>query len=540
MKKFFIFLAVIILVSCNNETAKIAKTNTSDITENTLVGNIPCKFPLVTKDTTLNFFIGGYGNIQASDVYVLQKYAEKTGVDINWTTVQKSKREESAFIALNNKQNVDLFMRLKLSSSLLTQYGKAGLIYDLAKDDLLKNNAPNCWNYLQNHKDTLASVTNPDGSIYSLPQVNAGPELRVSRKIFINKKWLENTKMEIPTTTEEFYQLLKIFKETDANGNGDPNDEIPFCSQDWISVQDALFGAFGLANRGVHNQIVDCDEATGNARFIASTTGYKNFLEYIHKLYSEELLDKYIFTISLKQWLNFANTDRVGVFSHTNLATLPIELNDNWVAVDQALEGPNGDKLWTSIRANFHSVGAAVIPTTCTNPELVLRWLDYFWTDEGTLFYHMGLKDDTFVQNADGSYDYSPKIYKEMQTDKVSFDDVVARYSPYPGGNNPTVEIAPYFRGGEMATIPAAAAKSLMQYGPKEYWPSFTFTQEENSRLEVIQSDITKYVKAMQIEFITGKKPFSEWQNYIDVLNQLGKDELVSIYQAAIDRYKKL
>ena len=31
----------------------------------------------------------------------------------------------------------------------------------------------------------------------------------------------------MPTTTEELREVLRAFKEQDANGNGDPNDEIP-------------------------------------------------------------------------------------------------------------------------------------------------------------------------------------------------------------------------------------------------------------------------------------------------------------------------
>ena len=30
-----------------------------------------------------------------------------------------------------------------------------------------------------------------------------------------------------PTTIDEYYEVLKAFKEQDANGNGDPDDEIP-------------------------------------------------------------------------------------------------------------------------------------------------------------------------------------------------------------------------------------------------------------------------------------------------------------------------
>lgn len=70
-----------------------------------------------------------------------------------------------------------------------------------------------------------------------------------------------------------------------------------------------------------------------------------------------------------------------------------------------------------------------------------------------------------------------------MKTEHKAFDDIVAMYSPYPGGSNPTVEIAPYFRGGEMGGVPAAAARKLFEYGSEEYWPSFTFNAEENEQL---------------------------------------------------------
>ena len=456
------------------------------------------------------------------------------------TAVRKNERDERVHLALANKNALDLIMRCKLSAERLNQYGRSGLILDLAKDDLLRRYAPNCWAYLQSHADALASVMNPDGSIYALPQINSGAELRVSRKLFINKTWLENVNMKLPTTTEELYVLLKAFGEQDANGNGDINDEIPLCSPDWLSIQEAFFGAFGLADRGLHNQVTDWDEKNERVRLIAAADGYKAYLEYFNRLYSERLLDNYMFTLTQEQWVNNAREDRIGAFVSTNLAALPADKTDNWLAVGEALEGPYGDKLWSAVRANFHSTGAALIPSACKKPELVLRWLDYFWTDEGTLFYHMGTENETYTRGADGSYDYMPYIYDEMKNENKSFDDVVAQYSPYPGGSNPTVEIAPYFMGGEMASLPAEAARSLFEYGPSEYWPSFTFTPEENERLTILNSDISKYCASARVDFIKGARPFSEWDEYLSQLERLGKRELLEIYQAAADRYHAL
>ena len=540
---FFLFAALCLLLTACSPAAETTGggivVTTSLKGKPVLVGDIPCAFPLTDEPVSLNFM--AYRNTAADyeDVYVWQQYEKMTGVDVNWTFTEGSNRGELLYTALTNRTDLDLVLRHRVSSSRLMQYGESGLIIDLAKDDLLKTYAPNCWHYLQTHPVALASVTNPDGSIYALPQINSGAELRVSRKIFINKTWLANVGMELPTTTQELYALLCAFKDLDANGNGDPNDEIPLCSHDWLSVRDAFYGAFGLMNRGVHNDIVDCDEATGKVRLIAAAEGYRDFLSYFRTLYAEGLLAPNTFTMSAEEWLSNAQTDRIGVFCNTNLAGLPANMASNWVGIEEALEGPNGDKLWTAVRADFHSTGNAVIPATCDNPALVLRWLDYFWTDEGTLFYHMGVENKTFIVKEDGSYDYAPFIYEEMDAENSTFDETVAKYSPYPGGGNPMVEVAPYFRGGEMAQIPAAAARALFAYQPKEFWPSFTFTAEETARLNALSADIEKLCTDSRIAFITGARPLSEWDSYCRQLSSFRAEELLEIYQAALDRYTK-
>lgn len=507
--------AVCALISGCSEKPVQAENSQVPRQEQALVGSVPISFPLVSAPATMKIMITGYNGSDQENVFVWKEYEKMTGVDVSWTNVTKDTRAEAYHAALTNNQQYDLIIRCKLSSTKLLKYGRSGLILDLAKDGMLQKYAPNCWAYLHSHPDTLASVMNPDGTIYALPQVNSGAELRVGIKLFVNKLWLERVGMTLPTTTDELRELLTAFKEQDANGNGDPDDEIPFCAADWGSTNLALYGAFGLANRGFHNTIVDFDPETEGTRLIEGCKSYRSFLEYMRGLYMDGLIDKQFSTITSDQWFAKVSHDRVGVFPMTNLALIPADKLDNWVAIDEALTGPDGDKMWSAIRANFHSTGAAVIPATCDDPALALRWLDYFWTDEGTLFYHMGVEGETYTKLEDGSYDYLPSIYEEVSSKNLSFDDVVSEYSPYPGGNNPTVENAPYFMGGEMATEPARAARKLMEFGPDEYWPSFTFTQEENDALDAISEDMRKYCDSMRVEFITGAKPLDAWDEYV-------------------------
>lgn len=535
-----IFSLTLSLCGCDKEKNNGVNVTDSLDGKDSLVGNIPCEFPLVSEKTTLNFLSFRSCDTEFDDIYVWNKYEEMTGVDINWTTTSRHEREEAVYTALMNKTDVDLIMRCKIPSSTLYQYGKNGLILDLNKDDMLKNYAPNCWAYLQSHPTTLASVINPDGSIYALPQVNSGAELRVSVKMYINKEWLERVHMNVPTTTEELYEVLKAFRDNDANGNGDPEDEIPMSPQDWINLRYGLSGAFGIMNRGYHNTTIDCDESTGKVRLTAASDEYKSFLEYCNRLYEEGLIDSNIFSMTKEEWNNNAINDRIGVYLSTNLSAFPADKVDNWVGINEALEGPDGVKEWNAIRADFHSTGNAIIPSTCKNPELVLKWLDYFWTDEGTLFYHMGIEGETFVANDDGTYNYVDDIYNEIKESNASFDEIVSKYTPYPGGGNPTVEIAPYFMGGEMADVPATTARALFEYGPREYWPSFTFTDDENERLSLISSDINKYCDGMQQEFVTGTTSLDDWDDYISQMDSFEVDEYLSIYQSALERYENM
>lgn len=64
-------------------------------------------------------------------------------------------------------------------------------------------------------------VTQPDGHIYTLSS-----KLPLRPKAcdvsYINQKWLDNLNLEMPTTVDEWYEVLKAFKEQDAKPVGCP------------------------------------------------------------------------------------------------------------------------------------------------------------------------------------------------------------------------------------------------------------------------------------------------------------------------------
>lgn len=495
-------------------------------------------FPIVKEPITLKIFVSqGALQPEFQDIYLLQKYEEMTGIHIEWVNVPKDTISEKRALAMSSNEMPDIFLKTSLGSVDQLKYGMDGAILDLNKDGMLQKYAPNFWAFMNEHPDVMQSQMQPNGAIYSIPAAADSPSTRINRKIFYNQKWLDKLGLKQPTTSEELYQVLKAFKTQDPNGNG-REDEIPI-AQTPENLYQSFMGMFGLMNRGVHNAHYDVDEKSGAVRHIRTAPEYREMLTYMNRLYQEGLIDQEFLTYKDQVAAGYVAQDRLGVYISTNLAVLPKEAEQMFVAGEVPWKGPNGDQLWPSIRSHLHSTGAFVISADCKYPEAALRWADYFYSDEGILFYHYGIEGDTYVKNSDGSYSYSERITSQIN-ESASFDQVVSQYTPYGFGNNPTIMKAPYFSGMELAPIPSEAADNLMPYTPKEVWPFFTYTVEENKVLSDLTGPLNKHVSQTSAEFVTGQRPLDDknWNEYVNIIQDMGLAKVLEIQEAAYARIK--
>src|SRR5699024_10975702 len=150
---------------------------------------------------------------------------------------------------------------------------------------------------MENYPEVEAGVTMPDGNIYSFPQM-ADPNFlsyRMGPKPFIRKDWLEALDMDMPETTDEYYEYLKAVKEEGPSGG--EIEEVPFGAPGIGVLVSYLRGSFGLANKGSGGGYMDVDPETGDYRFWPASEQYKDLLEYLNRLYSEELIAQNIYSI---------------------------------------------------------------------------------------------------------------------------------------------------------------------------------------------------------------------------------------------------
>ena len=101
--------------------------------------------------------------------------------------------------------------------------------------------------------------------------------------------WLHNLGLDLPTTTDEFADVLRAFRDNDANGNGNPNDEIPlaFKFTDWGGYDHGPYmGAFCYP---LNQQYVLVDN--NQVVFLGNQEGFKEGTKWLAELYGEGLID---------------------------------------------------------------------------------------------------------------------------------------------------------------------------------------------------------------------------------------------------------
>ncbi|GIP33471.1 extracellular solute-binding protein [Paenibacillus sp. J2TS4] len=533
-----LILSVVALSACGKDNSAPLSKNAGTSAE----GGAPdylneTGFPIVNEPITLSAMVLVSPSQPAdwNDIAAWQEYEKMSGIHIDWDAYTSADITEKRNLALASDQLPDIFYRAKVPDKDIDKYGEEGSFIKL--NDLIDQYAPNFKAIMEKYEDVKKGVATADGSIYALPNLTDSPSIEITRKLFINQKWLEHTGKQLPTTTDELYDVLVAFRDGDPNGDGGKNI-IPLTADTLDDIIGVLRGSFGLGNRGTGNGYWDVEPDSEDLRFYPASQSYKELLAYLNKLYTENLIDREIFTSSGTKVLAKNEQNLVGSFSFGNVVARANTNADDFVGLETALAGPNGDRLYTSVRGHFGSRGAFLISKSNKYPEATMRWIDHFYSEEGIRMLYMGVEGVSYQKDADGNYDFIPEIVNNIP-EGSSFDQVVSKYVPYAGGSLPTLILEEYFKGGETQPSAKAAAENLRPYVPEELWAPFSFTFEESEEKLSLEADIYAMVKQRTAEFVQGKASLDEFDSYVAQLEKMGLGQLKDIYDKAYDRYKQ-
>ena len=407
---------------------------------------------------------------------------------------------------------------------------KDGVIIPL--NDIFDQYCPNIKKYLAENPEVDKMIKTDDGNYFAFPFIRGEDKLCYTVGGFIRQDWLGGLGLEVPTTVDEWHEVLTAFKEKKGA-------EAPLCF-DWTNFKDSNPIAFafkvGTANG---TQFILDDE--GKVAFAPAQEGYKEYLMTLNQWYEEGLIDRDIATLNGDQVTAKMTSDKAGASVGWAASRMQLfmtsaqQTNPEYTLV--ATPTPTTEKGATPeygyVENQFPDVAAA-ITSSCKNVELAAKFLDYGYSEAGHNLFNFGIEGVSYEMK-DGKAEYTDVVTNNP--DGWPLAQSLAKYirANY---NGPFIQDLNYLEQYlQLPTVKECPSVWAVPDARKHTVPNITPTQDESKELATITNELGTYVAEMSLKFIFGTESFDNWDNYIETLNGMKLDRALEIENAALERY---
>lgn len=496
--------------------------------------------------------------IPSGDLTMIQKLKDETGVEFEWQEIPSDGSTEKLNLMLSSGADLPDAFWNNISGVMVAQY--MGQDIFLPTEDLVEQYMPRLSKIYEDHPEYKAAAFAPDGHTYGFPYIEEMKGLVLTPGPFIiNTEWLEKVGMTMPTTVDEFTEVLKAFRDGgDLNGNGQA-DEIPyaldFTSKDTFGSYNtfnqftAAFGQMDSYCQGNyiadHMLVVD-----GKITFTATNEAYKETAKYFNTLNTEKLLDVDSFSPGPSEGLplyknKITGTDAVvgvmGLWAPAN--EIPdVNVRAQYQAIPR-MEGPNGK---TGVALNFSEMqdtSMVAITTDCEYPEVIAAYVDYCFEPEISVTLNWGAEGWVYEKGDDGILHFrlddndnillfdNYKTFGELRNNSTPTRGSLAVLNEYYGTVCDYTWDAIDLLDGQIAN---GKYDILEEYTTV---PKMIMTSEEQTKISQIQPTISDIVRRYTIQWVLDGNADETWDAYIAELEAAGVNDLVSTFQGAYDRF---
>lgn len=404
----------------------------------------------------------------------------------------------------------------------------------IALDDYIEADMPNFKKIMDADPYVDYISRGYDGSICVLPSLT---DDRVTKSIFgpqIRKDWLDKLGLEVPTSIEEWYNVLTAFKNSDPNGNGEA-DEIPF-----VADGTATFLRFSRAYGGVSDEFYV--DGSGKVKFGFIENEYKEFLTEISKWYREGLIDPEYASSNSSIIDSKMMTDIGGSYigyvggGMGKYIAASKNANPNYSLVGAPWPTHNGGGSYSGdpyqLAIGSPGLGAA-ISAKASNVDSCLKLLDFMYGDEGSMLMNWGIEGESYDKTADG-FKFKDNILNSP--DGKSPVEAVCEYAPTQF--TPIMMRADAFVQLNSAfDEQAAAMQTWSKADVSRIMPTLSVSQEEQSEITKVMDDIYTYRQECINKLVMGIEPIEKWDDAVAKIRSMGIDRAIEVYQTAYDRY---
>ncbi len=486
--------------------------------------------PYLASETPVTFKIFASLNNMAFDSTwpVFQKAAEATNVSLEGVIPQTNSDVTAAFNLMVSSGDLADIISYNTTAE-LEKLGHSGGL--LALNDLIDQYAPHIKEALDKYTGLRGEMTALDGNIYEVRKANI---LYPAEYWWIRKDWLDKLGLAIPETVDDLHDVLTAFRTKDPNGNGQ-QDEVPLFDRAGYKMPDEYLWLWDSST--------EFNAVDGKMVFEPMEENFKVAVPNIAQWYKEGLIDPEIFTrgpksrdilfggnlggcthdwVSASGYNDSLKTDVPGF----NLVSMAPPKNQNGKIIERA-------------RRNASSAGWC-ISSTCPDPVAAIKYMDYFYTDEGSRLANFGIEGDSYTVNADGTIAYTDKIMKSESTPLGALRAMGVGFCIG----------MPQLPEYEYASMTQAGKDATKMYDEHREWyptnqPPFAdgrlnlrYPEEDETEYTRIMGDIRSYVDEKFQAWMMGTADFAkEYDGFVAELKSRGIDRAIEINQTAYEAY---
>lgn len=452
-----------------------------------------------------------------------QEIMERTGVNLSFIHFHPDTQSEQFNLIMASGEYPDVMNGV---ANDYTGGADKGIEDEVFVDlnEYLEEFAPHYYALIHSSDKLYEAVTTPEGAAAGFYSLYEDERLNDMGYI-IRQDWLDDLGMDKPTTFDELHDVLKAFK--DDKG-----------ATDALFVQatgttDYFLGGYGVGT----GMYVD----NGTIKYGPLEKGYQEYLQMMADWYSEDLV-WHDFPFYGEQFA-FRDPGMVGAgqvacfYSETGDMAMFGDFSDDPDICFTAMAPVSVEKGGTVYPADMAPSRADTlrwsVTTGCEDPELLISFVDYLYSEEGALLCNYGVEGETFEYDENGVPHFSDLIYNNPTYD---YRTAVFIYVMDAG---PTV-VDP-MRGTGTYTQEQLDSWSDWTDANLDYShviPNKVVLKAEDSTYNTTMSDIETFMDEMTVKYITGEYSFDSYEaDFVEALKGMNIDSCIQQYQDAYDEY---
>lgn len=469
------------------------------------------------------------------EVAAVQELEKQTGIKVDWTSVDRGERNEKFGILISSGDLPDLiYAQASEYPGGVAQAVEDGVFMDIT--EFVDKFVPNYKALIESNEQIKKDVTSDDGRLLCFYQINCGENGVEAEKEFlglcVRKDWLDDLNMDAPVTIDDWYAMLKAFKE-------EKGAEAPLMiGPKGTMITGAFTSAFGV--------MPEFYQENGTVKFGPIEAGYKDFVETFRQWYAEGLIDQNFMTNNVERFPahEYTTTGMTGAFTHA-YSMVGHGMQDQGLVDDEtfelmAVKNPvlkAGDTSYALPLSTGIITEPMYVSADCKDLEALGAWMNYNYSYEGMMTQTYGVEGVHYMVDDKGKVTLTDEILNNPE------------YTPNDARSNVSANLRfglANWYGGMLVN----GEEKLNEYlATEDIWTSqdmskyltskITMTADETETFTSNYSDIQTFVDEKVAKYIMGTESMDTWDAFVEQLHTMGIDACIASKQAALDRYNQ-